>query len=120
MNPTFLAFPNDVEPWLLTRAYLAAILGPSRRASFGQTRKFVAPINTPVELARCSGDQVLFVSVRMVVGQLTAFGPSNDIGISNSIVDPLGVLNAVLLPGESLFGSNTGAPDEFVVTQVRF
>lgn len=120
MTPTFLAFPNDEPPWLLTRAYMAAIVGPSRRASAGQTKKFTATPNVAVRLSRVSGSQVLFVSVRMAVGQATAFGPGQSIGIANSVSDPLGAYNAVLLPGEELWAMNVGALDQFIVTEVRF
>lgn len=122
MQPVFLAFPNDEPPWLLTRAYMAAIVGPSRTAGRGQTRKYDATPNTAVRLSHASGNQVLFVAVRMVTGQLVAYGPDENLGAANSVTFATGVVpfNQVLLPGESLWAMNAGGLDQFVVTEVRF
>lgn len=121
MTPTFLAFPNDEAPWLLTRAYMAAIVGPSRVVGTGQTRKVPGPLNTGQRLSRASGDQVLFVQVRLTAGQSIALGPSNDLGAANSTFAAAGFINQVLLPGEEIWGMNLGPTvAEFVVTEVRF
>lgn len=111
---------NDLE----VRAYLAATVGPSRRA-FGVVRPLPVQPGVPTLVsASRSGNTVLFVSVETNVAALAAFsrqnGPSigQDITIRFSATDTV-FANFVLMPGEELSITSSIAAT-FIYSEMAF
>lgn len=89
------------------RAYLAAIVGPSRRP-FGAVRREPLQAGVGVVASRATGETVLFVSVEVAANAVLAFSRNNspavnqDITVSMITSDPTTFVDVVLMPGEEL------------------
>lgn len=91
------------------RAYLAAIVGPSRRP-FGAVRREPLQAGVGVVASRATGETVLFVSVEVAANAVLAFSRNNSPAVNQDITvsmiagnqNPTTFVDVVLMPGEEL------------------
>ncbi len=111
---------NDLE----VRAYLAATVGPSRRA-FGTVRPLPVQPGVPALVsASRSGNTVLFVSVENNAGATAAFSKQNSPSIGQDITIIFSATetvfaNFVLMPGEEL-SITSNIATTFIYSEMAF
>jgi hypothetical protein len=110
------------EGSLTFRAYMAAVVGPSRRV-FGNTRAVPIQQGESLVIARATGDTVLHVSVSLnnLAGPFMFSKNNQPAFLQDVSVSGGGVFTAVLLPGEELnvlSGHNAAAT--LTVSTVQF